>query len=295
MPEQPIHIVTDSSAHFPPNAALLTDRVTIVPHQIAIGGRVYHEGVDLDAEEGLRLVAHQAFAPLVEPPSVSDYQAVYERLSRQGCAILSIHASREISASWANAKAAAAPLLGHTRLELIDSGTVSTAQALLVMLALRSIEQGKPYDDVVRLTRSAVDRVYSVYYVETLDYLIQNKIINPSHGILGTMLGIKPFITIENGHLHVMEKVRTRIQAIERLVEFAAEFTDIEDVIILQHKTHHSEQTRMLQDRLMLDFPDRTFTAALYGPSLAALIGADATGLVILESEDAHAQETELL
>jgi fatty acid-binding protein DegV len=82
-----------------------------------------------------------------------------------------------------------------------------------------------------------------------------------------------------------MEKVRTRVQAIERLVEFAVEFTEIDDAVIVQHKPFLSEQTRMLQDRLTIEFPGRVFPHALYGPSLAALIGVDAMGLVVLERE----------
>lgn len=286
-PTPPIHILTDSSAHFPPGSALLSSRATLLPNQITIAGTVYREGIDLEAEEALRLLSHQSIAPRVTPPSISAYQEAYNRLSRSGGSIISIHTSKEINESWSNAKIAAQDFLGHTRIEVIDSGTISTAQALLVLLALRSVEAGVDFDEVVRITRGAVERVYAVYYVETVDYLIQNKIMTPSHGILGTMMGIKPFVTIENGHPHLMEKVRTRIQAIERLVEFASEFTEIEDAVILQHKPHHSEQTRMLQDRLAIDFPDRTFVSALYGPSLAALLGTDATGLVILEREEA--------
>jgi fatty acid-binding protein DegV len=118
-----------------------------------------------------------------------------------------------------------------------------------------------------------------------MDYLMQNKIMEASHSILGTMLGVKPVLTIEHGRLSAMEKVRTRIQAIERLVEFAIEFTNVDDAMIVQHKPFLTEQTRMLQDRLAIEFPGRTFPYMLYGPSLAALIGVDAIGLVMLEHE----------
>jgi fatty acid-binding protein DegV len=106
-----------------------------------------------------------------------------------------------------------------------------------------------------------------------------------SHTILSALLGIKPFIGVEHGRLALIEKVRTRAQAIDRLVEFVVEFAEIEDVVILQHKTYMSEQTRMVQDRLAVEFPGQYFPYSLYGPSMASLIGADATGLVVLERE----------
>jgi fatty acid-binding protein DegV len=99
------------------------------------------------------------------------------------------------------------------------------------------------------------------------------------------MLGIKPFLTIEEGELITMEKVRTRVQAIDKLVEFVTEFGEVEQLIILQNTSHTTEQTRMLQDRLALEFSPRSFPVMMYLPSLAALIGPDAMGIVVFEAE----------
>lgn len=280
---QNIHVVTDSFAHFTSAHNYLP--ITVVPNKITIAGRTYREGIDLTAEDAFRLLAHQPFAPVISPPSTTDYIEVYSRLIPLNDSIVSIHASREMSNSWQNARAAAEQLLGHCQIMVIDSQTLSAGQAMLVRLAIRAIEEQDSLDEVVRIVRGAVERVYSVFYVESMDYLMQNKIMEPSHSILGTMLGIKPVLTIEHGRLIPMEKVRTRIQAIERLVEFAIEFTEIDDAVIVQHKPYLAEQTRMLQDRLIVEFPGRTFPYGLYGPSLAALIGVDAMGLVVLERE----------
>ena len=278
-----IAIITDSSAHFPVGNA--PPHVIIVPNRLTIAGRVYRENVDLSPEEGLRLMAHQPFAPLLQAPTAADFQEAFDRASRTHDAIISIHTSREINDSWAHGKAAAQALAGHSPIEVIDSATLTTAQALLVLFASQLVELRLDFEEVVRQVRSAVERTYAVFYVENADYLIQNHIMSASHGVLSALLTIKPFVTIENGRFNVIEKVRTRIQAIEKLVEFASEFTDVQYGHILQHKTHHNDSTRMLQDRLSLVFPDRSFPPVLYGASLAALIGTDATGLVILENE----------
>lgn len=285
---QNIAVVTDSFAHFVGGSQGATPKsmpVTVIPNKITIGGRMYREGVDLSAEEAFRLLAHQPYAPAITPPSVHDYLDVYNRLIPTSSGIISIHASREMSQSWQNARTAAQQLLGHCPIVVIDSQTLSAGQAMLVQLALRAIEHEDSLDEIVRIVRGAVERVYSVFYVESMDYLMQNKIMEPSHSILGTMLNIKPVLSIEHGRLHAMEKVRTRAQAIERLVEFAIEFTGIEDAVIVQHKPFVTEQTRMLQDRLATEFPGRVFPHMLYGPALASLIGTDAIGLVMLEQE----------
>lgn len=282
---QNVHVVTDSCARFASPLFVQQNPVTVVPNRLTIAGKTYREEVDISAEEALQLIAQQPTPPLVSVPTVAEYIHVYTQLAKTHSAIVSVHASREIYQSWHNAKAAAQQLVGQCEIAVIDSQTLCAAQGMLVRVAVKAIQQQETLDSVIRVVRGAVDRVYSVYYVEKLDYLMQNKILSPSHAILGDMLNIKPFLTIEEGRVAPIEKVRTRTQAADQLVEFVVEFTDIEDAAILQSKLHFGEQTRMLLERLALEYPDHPFSHTVYSASLAALIGADATGLVILEQE----------
>lgn len=277
------HIVTDSCANvtmIPPGGS-----VTVVPNRISIGGRTYREGVDLSNEEAQKLIARQKTPPIVTPPTEADFARVYSQVSRHSDAIISIHASREIYSSWYNAKKASQPLSAHGKIAVIDSRGLCMAQGLLVQVVARLIQHEQSFDEIIRQARAAAERVYAIYYVETLDYLIHSRIINAPHGILGSLLGIKPFVTLENGLLTPTEKVRTRAQAVERLVEFSVEFDNIEQAFIMQGRENATETTRMLQDRLVVEFPGQPFTTAVYQPSMAALIGAEAYGLVILEKE----------
>lgn len=278
------HIVTDSYAHFAHPHLIGQYPVTVVPNTLHIAGATYREGVDLTSEEALELIAHQVTPPKVVPPSVDEYVAVYTALARDNDAILSVHASRQLSASWANAMAAAEQLRGTLPVAVIDSRTLDAAQGMVVRAAVRVIAHENDMDEIVRQVRGATERVYAVYYVETMTYLMRNGIMSPSHAILGTIHETLPLLTVENGLIQTMEKVRTRSQAVERLVDFAIEFVDLEDVLILNHRTYMNEQTRALQERLMMEFEGKHFPYAVYGPSLASLIGADGTGLVILEA-----------
>jgi DegV family protein with EDD domain len=280
-----IHVVTDSGAHFVNPFFVQQHPITVVPNRIQIAGRTYREGVDLSSDEAIRLIAREAVAPSVTSPSEADFAQVYTRLAAECDAIISIHPSRHLYPSLENARAAAEQIGGHCEVIVIDSQSISAGQAMLVRLAAEAAIQGASVDEVVRTVRGAVERVYGVFYVESVSLLLQNKLISSSHAVLGTMLGIKPFLAMENGYLTPMEKVRTRTQAVERLVEFVVEFTDIDDVVILQNRPHLSDQTRAIQDRLAVEFAGRQFPYAQYGPSLAALIGADAMGVVILETE----------
>ncbi|MDX1991760.1 MAG: DegV family protein [bacterium] len=280
-----VHIVTDSCAHFANPALLRQHPVTVVPNKISLGSKTYREGIDISAEDALTLIAQSPKLVKLSVPTIEEYTAVYNRLSHEADAILSIHASRELYPSWQNARAAAQPMIGSTQVAVIDSRTLCVAQGMLVNFATRIAQQDISFDEMVRQVRGAADRLYTIYTVEALDFLLENRIMSPSHTILGSMLGIKPFVTIEEGRLVPVEKVKTRTQTIERLVEFAVEFTEVEDTLIVQNKAQITDLTRALQERLAVEFPDKEFPYATYSAAMAMLIGADAAGIVILECE----------
>lgn len=259
--------------------------MTIVPYQVEIAGQRYKENEDIKADEALKIISRQSVPPKIIPPSMDDYIDIYTRLAHTHDAIISIHSSREMFTSWQHARDAAEQLAGHCKIAVIDSRTIGPAQALLVRAAIRAIDDLSDFDAIVRHVRGAVDRLFSTYFVETVDYLQNQKVMSPSHTILGALLGIKPLLAVEEGELVAIEKVKTRTQAIERLCEFAVEFTDVEDAVILHGVPAPNDQLRTLQDRLAEAFDGRTFPTMLYDVSLAALIGTDATGVVILEED----------
>src|SRR3990172_1294211 len=196
-----VHIVTDSCARFINSHFVAHHPITVVPNQIIIGGRVYREDVDISAEEALQLIARQTTVPVVKSPTIAEYVDIYKRLAHTHDAIISIHASREIYPSWAHARTAAQQLMGQCEIIVIDSQTLCAAQGILVQVAARALDQHEPVEEIVRRVRGAIDRIYSLYYVESIDFLRHNQIMSWSHTTLGTMLGIKPFLTIEDGML----------------------------------------------------------------------------------------------
>ena len=280
-----IHVVTDSGARFANQRLLQQYPVTVVPYQIDIGGTRYKEGIDISVEDAMRLIKSQSKPPELIAPSEDEYAELYANLSRVYDGIISIHTSREITKSWENARRAARRVKDTCNVVAIDSRSICAGQGMLVRMAGQAALDGLPYDDAVQKVRDAVDRIFSTFYVESLDYLHANSIMSQSRAILGAMLNIKAIISIEDGNPMVTEKVRTRSQAIDRMIEFLVEFDDLDDAMIVQNRTHITEQARQLQDRLSVEFPGRHFPYTMYGIALAVLLGGEATGVMVLESE----------
>lgn len=280
-----IHVVIDSGACFGNPRLVQQYAHTVMPYTIEVGGVRYQEGRDLSAEDAMRMVRKQRRPITVTAPSVADFAALYSRLSTHYEGIISIHTSRDLTKSWANARQAALQVRESANVAVINSQTICGGQGMLLRVAGEAIARGLAFDDVVQKVRGAVERTYSMYSVDSLETLRQTGLLSPSRSILGAYLDIRALVSVEAGRLSVTEKVRSRGQAIDRLVEFITEFEELEDALILQNKTGITEQARMLQDRLSQEFPDRHFPYTMYQPSLAAFVGTDATGVVVLERD----------
>ncbi len=286
-----VRIVTDSSAQFMDPSIVQRYNITVVPLKIQIGAQVYREGIDLDSDGFFRKMSEKNARPSLLAPDVDQFAEIYARLNRSTDRILSLHLSRSMHDTWQNAKAATQTLLGRCEIAVLDSQTTSVGLGLLVEAAAKMAEQTDSLDEVVRGVRAMISRIYAIFFVDSLDYLQHGGLVSESQAILGGMLGIKPFLTIEEGELITMEKVRTRPQAIDKLVEFVTEFSSVDYLVILQNTSHLTDQTRMLQERLALEFVDRPFPVVVYKPSLGTFIGPDAMGIIVFEGATEDVEE----
>jgi DegV family protein with EDD domain len=283
-----VSIVTDSASTIRPAVAERLG-VTILPLKVRIDEQVLSDGKELDHEELLLRMARDRVHPRVVGPTAEDFHRVYDRLTRQTDQIISLHSSASLSIVHSEAQAAAREFLGRCDILVMDSETLSLGQSILVQEAARLANESVSLNGITRRIRGIVRRIYIVLITDTLDYLEHNHLINPTQAILGAMLNIKPFLAIEEGRIIPMEKVRSRERAIDKLAEFANEFSDIEKLAILQSTPYPTDETKMLIERLDPVMSNRDFPILLYGPLLASQIGPDGMGLVVYEGASREA------
>ncbi len=280
-----IQIVTDSGARLSNKRLVEHYPVTILPNIIEIGGVQYREGVDLGTEAAFDLMARHGKPPKIIPPSEQDYAELYARLAHICDAVISVHPSRELSESWGNGRLAAQRVNSGCEIAVIDSQSLCAGQGMLIRVAGRAAQELDTVEAVIHTVRQAVNRIYSVYCIEEVSFLRANCFLKPSHAILSAHLEIMPIVSLEDGQIIVIEKIRNRGDVIERLVEFLVEFTELEDAVVLQDKKPISEETRVMQDRLALEFPGQHFPFTMYSATMASFLGTQATGVAVLEKE----------
>ncbi len=278
-----VHIVTDSAAHFTNPATPAALGITVMPLVIKFGPEFFTDGVNLSEDEFFERLVEGQHHPFYRAPVLEDFRGLYSEILRSTDQILSIHMSSKLGEVVERAQAAASDYLGRSKIIVVDSSTTSVGLSILVEAAAQAAQRGESLDDIVRMMRGMIPHIYTVFFTRSLNCLEHSGRIGKSQAILGTMLGIKPFLTIEDGQIIPMEKVRTRERAIDKLVEFVSEFTRIELVTILHGASTLPEDTQLLLDRLTLNCPHYTYPVMRYGPALGCDIGPDGLGIVVYE------------
>lgn len=280
-----IRIVTDSSAQFTEPDAVERYGITVIPLHVRLDSRTYREGVDLRPEAFFQRVRTARALPALLPPPIEEFVDVYSRICRQQDQALSLHLSRAMHPTWQTAKTASQSLLGRCEIAVVDSQSTSVGLGWMVETAARIAQETDSLEEVVRAVRKLIPRIYSIFSVESLEYIERAGLMSQSQTILGDMLGVKPFLAIEEGELIAMEKARTRVQAVDKLVEFVTEFAAVEQLAILQPSVYANDQSRMLLERLSLEYSDRLFPTVMYQSSLACFLGPDALGIMVFEND----------
>ncbi len=279
-----IRIVTDSSVQFLDPSIVRRFGITVLPQTVVIGGRRYQEGIDLEPPQFHRLALDSATPPQHQPPTVAQFTNVYETLRRDTDKVLAIVLSRSMSRTWDNAQEAIKNTLGRMNITVLDSMSCSLGLGTLVETAARLAESIDDLDQLARIIRKRTQTLYALFYTEAFDTLKQAGLLSESHSALGAMLGIKPFVTIEEGVLQTVEKVRTRTQVIDKLTEFAAEFENSDRLFILHGSS--SESTRQLSERLAQELGRSEVPSTIYCPTLGTFIGSEALGLMVCQSAE---------
>jgi fatty acid kinase fatty acid binding subunit len=276
-----VKIVTDSNAHLP-DAGLITDLgIEVVPLIVRTGTQVYPERINFTDEAFFRRLAKDSVSVSVEAPSVSQMRSVFGRLGQVADRIVCIHTSSSLNDVAEVARQAAAGDAGRQRIVVLDTASTSVGVGLIVEAAARAAAEGASLAEVVRIARGMIPHMYALILSDSLMFLEAWGRLGPAQTLLGTMLGLKPIATMEDGDLLPIEKVRSYSRAVDKLFEFIIEFSRVEQMYILQHE--FETEAAQLLERLELAFSDREFPVIGYPPSLAVHIGPRALGVLVYE------------
>jgi DegV family protein with EDD domain len=279
-----VRIITDVTAHLGPEQ-IAEHRMVVLPVEIRIGEETFLIKPGDSQQKLFERMAEGPAMPTEASISPTAFEEAYSRLNRETEEILVIASSSQLSDGYSVARRVARTFMGRCRITVLDSMSTSWGLGLVVEAAASAAAQGRPLDDIVRLVRGLLPHLYFVFFVERLDYLEQQGRIGVAQALLGTILRIKPLLLVEGGDIIPLEKVRTRMRALEKLADFVAEFASVQDIVILRSPLEDSaeELVEELSLQLLEALPQQHFPAIAYDPVLACHLGPEAFGLVVFE------------
>ena len=275
-------IVTDSAADLPRQVALERD-ISVVPLITNFGAETYEVGVDLSAAEfWAKLTASGSPFPTTAAAAPGKFQATYELPFAAGAdSVVAIHVASTLSATMKSAQIAR-DALAHREILIIDSWSASGGTGLLALLAADLRDQGLSAADIARKINERIGDLRLYVVVETLDYLRRGGRISGAQAAVGTLLSVKPIITIGEGKVEQVDRVRTRGKARERLLELLA--AEPVDAVFVLHglAPDVDEFKEQLLSRLSEPVPEERIVTSLIGASVGAHLGPGCVGAAVL-------------
>ncbi|GAB4521394.1 MAG: DegV family protein [Anaerolineales bacterium] len=209
------HIVTDTTACLPPQIAAQYD-IPIIPQIIHFGEQTFRSGVDLSLAEFMRRLRTGPDQPKTAAPPPEYFAQVFERLLSDGAPILCLHPSAEISGTVRSAQLAAQNF-PQADIRVLDTRLIASPLGQLVSLAAALARQGLGADEIQAQVMALAGRARILFLVDTLDFLARGGRIGGAAALAGTLLQIKPILTLRDGKVEPLERSRTMARALQHL------------------------------------------------------------------------------
>ena len=212
-------IVLDSTADFP-EAPDRFPNWRVVPLYVRFGADSYRDYVDIGPAEFYERLRTSEVLPTTSQPTPQDFLAAYEELTGFE-RIVSLHVSAKLSGTFASAEQAAVESGGRAR--VIDTATASAAITMLGLAIQRRLGAGTTDEEIDELVTRFKRESGLIFTLDTLEYLARGGRIGRAAGWAGQLLHIKPILTLSEGEVLPVRRVRGNRKAIQ---EFAKMFRD---------------------------------------------------------------------
>ena len=265
-----IKIVTDSTADLPPQLAKELG-ITVVPVYLRFGDEVFRDRVDISEDRFYQRLMHDHIHPSTTQPSPQDFIDVYKELAKGADGIVSIHVSSKLSGTYNSALRGKEAVEKECPIEVIDSEVITMGLGHLAIAANVMAQSGNSLPQVVKEIKQMIPSIHVLGLLDTLKYLALGGRIGKMQALLGSVLNVKPMLTIKDGVLSPAGRARSRAKGIDILFNYVKNAADIQDLAVVYNTT--LEEAQALVGRLGAVFPEERIRLARLGPALGVHTG----------------------
>ncbi len=276
-----VRIVTDSTCDLPAET-IAHYGIRVIPLFINVGDQGFLDGIDISREEFYTRLPEFPTHPTTAVPSTRQFIDVYQGLADKGASeILSIHISMALS-GVVDVAAVSAQETKFAHVTVFDSRQLSLGTGFLVETAAKMANAGSSIDEILHALNDQIMRTRVFAALDSLEFLNRSGRMNRYLAGLGTLLQIKPIVTMYDGQPG-SERVRTRDRALKRVIEMLASAGPLERVAIVHSNASEAilAEVRSLAGHLLPEGPILTVDIT---PVIGAHIGPGAVGFAIVQA-----------
>ena len=260
-----VKVVTDSGSDLPLEVARELG-ITVVPVYIYFGDKAYKDWVDIGPDELYERLVNGPVYPTTTQPMSADFAKTYEDLSKDADAIVSVHLPTKVSGTYNAAQQGVEIAKPKCEVHVVDSLCVSVGLGLIAMAAARVAKAGGKLAEVLEETRKAISQTQIRGLLDTLQYLLKGGRITKAKALVGTLLNVKPILTIRDGEIVQAGMARSYAKGIDQLFEFVKSRPNLQEVAIVQSTV--PEEANALKARIASIIEEKRILMARLGAGL---------------------------
>ena len=264
-----VRIITDSTADIPLDIAKELN-IVVIPQYLIFGAKSYKDRIDITEDEFYDKLVHGKVQPTTSQPTPQDFINLYNDIGKDADGILSIHIGTKLSGTVNSAHQAKKAVKLDCPIEVIDSHLVAMALGMVVIEAARMAKAGKNLKEITSAAKHMCSRVRLLALFDTLEYLSRGGRIGKAKSLVGSLLNVKPLLTLKDGEFVPVSQARNKTKGKEKLIEFLKTLKDVEDLCVIY--SSNAEEARELAESIT-DFPRERIMLARLGPVVGAHAG----------------------
>lgn len=218
---KPIKIMTDSLSDIPKEFVAKYD-ISVLPLTIRFGDEEYKDGIDLNSEEFFDKLKKCEQLPTTSQVPPSEFMREMKKAVDNGFEVIVINGSSGVSGTHQSAMMAKNEL-DTEDITVIDTLALSYTCGLIVVEAAKMAKEGRGKEEILKKIEDMKRKVGHIFSVETLEYLKKGGRLSATKAAIGTVLNVKPMLTIKDGKVEPLDKVRGNKKIIPKMIELAKE------------------------------------------------------------------------
>jgi len=275
-----VKIVTDSTSDLPREVARELG-ITVVPLNVHFGTDTFKDGVEMEADQFYDRLLTGAVLPKTSAPSPGLFKENYSKLAQESQEIVSIHISSKLSGTYQSALTGKQEMGSTCQIEVVDSESATMGVGLIAIAAAKTARAGASLSEVKKLVQDAIKGLRVAAALDTLEYLQKGGRVGKAQAWLGSILSIKPIISLSEGEVVPVERVRTHAKAMDRMYQMLEEQMPARELAIV-YSTDAEEAKKMVNHVKEL-FPQQQVHLARFGPVLGTYVGPNSLGIISLK------------